>query len=389
MYGEDVTVLVVLTGTSPIETISKRRKQTFAYLAESARRLGLPLVVATPAGFEANTVHGWRYDGTRAASAHWRPLTRRLERYVVYDAMFISELAEQKVRYKKLMQRFRRQGVAYFNPTFPAKDVVCQILLSSPLHGHIPRTQFRADVAAVEGMLQHADAVWFKPVWGSGGRNMLYIRRLANNRYDVVGDRFYGKVINGHYNTRDLRRLLASGLKHRRYFVQQHVPLVQTKDGCKVDFRVTLYRNHTGDWQNCSVTARIGKIGSYITNFHGGARVQSLTEPTPDTEALLVELGMSRADLRQAVDLAMQAARLLSMTFPNMAIAGFDIGQTQNGLQYVYDCNSRPGRDILNRLETNRLMDGVTGFASYLLNDSVRNRSLAPIQGITYMGKEG
>lgn len=369
MNGKGVRqLLIVLTGESPLHFKSKRRRDTFESFALQGDRFNLPVVVTTPSGLGAKSLRGWRW--TVSPVGQWLPISLPLKPYVVYDAMFLDDLKRYREDYKKVIQRLKAQGVPYFNPAFPAKDMLYRQLLLSPVYRHVPLTQFNPSVGQIEEMLQAHGAVWLKPVFGSGGRDMLHIRQLDNAQMFVVGERFFGRSIRETMNRKQLLELLAEGQLHKRFMVQEHLPLVETPDHRKVDFRVTLFRNAMGAWEFCAVTARVGREGAFITNYHGGARVVSLTYPAPDTERLLAQLHMNRQDIARAIELAMKSAYVLSAHTKTIGVAGFDVGHTVLGRQFIYDCNSRPGRDILNQLETTAFVKGIVGFATYLHNQA-------------------
>ena len=76
--------------------------------------------------------------------------------------------------------------------------------------------------------------------------------------------------------------------------------------------------------------------------------------------------GMTTNDTERAAHLALQVAQCIQQEYPLVGLLGIDIGQDVEGSQYVYDCNSRPGKDILTEEEVRRFMFQVAGFARYL-----------------------
>jgi hypothetical protein len=140
----------------------------------------------------------------------------------------------------------------------------------------------------------------------------------------------------------------------------------QLRDGGRVDFSVTVQRDETGQWTVTAITGRFGVPGSMSTNYHAGGRVQSLTQPRFETEAKLAEAGVGHEDLQATSLLALRVAHCLQRQHANLTALGIDIEGSAGGKRlYVYDCNSRPGRDILNDEELQAFMRSVAGFARY------------------------
>ncbi|MCL6515732.1 YheC/YheD family protein [Alicyclobacillus sp.] len=362
-------MLITITGAAPATVRPRRRHLWFRSLGEAAAAWDMPLVVTPPAvavkGLPDH-VTGWMYAG----EAGWQ--RRRLvvpERAVVYDAMYLEDLRHHRRAHRRLTETLAECGIAAFNPVLPPKDEVYRLILADrAARDVLPPTRFRVTPRAFLQLAEAWGAAWWKPVYGSGGRNMLFVRPLARGRWYVAGERFFGRAIRREMDREDLLRLLSFSLRHRRYMAQGHIPLWRLEDGRLLDLRVTVQCDHDGRWGVLAVTGRSAARGAMVTNYHAGGRVQSLTRPTEAQWIALKRAGVDEETLDRAGRRALRVARTLQRTFPTLGVLGVDVGGSQGEDRcYVYDVNSRPGRDILTDAELVAFARGVAGFAHHLL----------------------
>ena len=293
----------------------------------------------------------------------------RYKRPVVYDAMYLADLERYRVSYRRLQAKLARDEVQYFNPVLPAKDLVYRELEHVRLGlGRLPETTYSVTPGKVLRLLHEQPTLWLKPVYGSGGRNILYVERIGSTTYRVIAERFFAGRIVRNVDRRDLLRLLRYAMHRRIYLAQENVPLIRTDDGRKIDFRVTVQRTDTGTWTVAAVTARVGGAGAVLTNYHAGGRVVSISHWNDTTTKWLTDLGFDEVQFQRSKKLAVRVARVLQRKRPTLGLLGVDIGATADGRLFVYDFNGRPGRDILTDSEMEGLMWRLAGFARYLLD---------------------
>jgi hypothetical protein len=372
-----ISVLVALTGVPPDRLTHARRQWTFLQLGRAAEQFGLPLMVTTPAEFQPHRrwIGGRLYRADDEGSP-WTCAEIPLSRHaVVYDAMYLSDLQLFRSSFHPLRHALHGLEVPVFNPVLPPKDTVYRALSGRPLKGGgLPETRYDLSPNGVLQLFKSVPQWWLKPVYGSGGRNILFVQRLKPGRYLVSGERFFGQRLVGEVNRRELKRILCQAMERRRYMAQQHIPLITSRDGRKVDFRVTVQRNETGAWQITAITARLSAKGSMLTNYHAGGAVQSLTRSSEEDLAWMTRQGIRDIPFEHAQEFALRVAKRLQQKYPLLGSLGVDVGQSVEGKWYVYDCNGRPGRDILTDQEVEAFVHSVAGFAKYLL-EHPRRRS--------------
>lgn len=369
-------MLIALTGGPPNIAGRMRRTRTFQALGRFSAELGQDLLVTTPANWSIRKerVRGWKYD-LQGGTEVWRSITVPMQDSVVYDAMYLADLKQYQADYRTWKRFIDKGSIPFFNPILPAKDLIYRSLERTELWpGRIPATEYNVDTVRVVKLVKERQHVWLKPTIGSGGRNMVLLQYLGQDRFKVVAERFYGRSLHKEVTSKELRRLLFYATERRKYMAQEHIPLLHTRDGRKFDLRVTVQRDGTGVWQVVALTGRFGSPGSTLTNFHAGGRVESFSHPTPRQMVQLNEFGVTEANLSQAAKLALLVAAQLQQQYERLGILGLDIGQSERGGLFVYDFNGRPGRDILTDPEVSHAMRCIAGYSGYL-----RNPGTAPV----------
>lgn len=360
-------VFVVVTGGPPEQSNAPRRSHAFLSLAAAAREVNLPLLITLPRSFvQPGAVSGWAFDPQRGGfgRTQTRPV---LARTVLFDALYLSELDTHRRDLKLLRRKLNRLRIPFFNPAVAGKDSIYRSLEQADLGpGAVPFTCYQVTPRTVITLLRERPQLWLKPVTGSGGRNIVFVRRRPNHRYEVVAERLYGKCVRREMDQAEFTRFINLNAKRRRLLAQEDVPLLRTADGRSVDFRVTVGRDMSGAWEVVAITRRTAADGSVLTNYHAGGQIESVTSPTRDSRRALADIGLSVRDLSPLREVAVAVANRLSLDYPTLGLLGIDIGCTADGRPYVYDCNARPGRDILTDEEMEDSMRRVAGFARYL-----------------------
>ena len=363
---ETSPVLVVVTGIPP-SLARKRREMTLRLLTYHAKSHGLEVLVIKPSQIaKGKAWRGFQYDD---GQHQWyqRSLNPKSEDFVVFDAMYLADLRVNRSVYQRAVAYLERHHIAYFNPAIGNKAILYRLLRTKSANVPVPWTAVVSHPQEVIRALAERECLWFKPVIGSGGRNMLLLSNVAKKRVRVEGDRFFGRIIRREVSWSELRRLLRIALEARSYFMQENVNLRETADGRRMDLRITVQRDVKGDWRTVARTLRIGARHSVVTNFHAGGKIESCTHWSPRVAQLLGTVGITKRTLEAAADVAVRAATRLGDAYPTLGLLGVDVGVDKDDKLYVYDCNSRPGRDILTNLEISKSMREVAGHAAALV----------------------
>ncbi len=359
-------MLIVITGAPPTRRLGKRRDSTLRDLAQLAEVHDVPLYVVQPTDVLYRRGRPHHMRAYQFVDAVWRPAAVKIVHPIWVDLMYLRELQTADVAYPLLRRRIREQNWPCINPVLPGKRKVYDLLRRADISpGRLPLTQKVVRVRDVFDLLKIQPIVWLKPELGSGGRNLIRIERIGIDQFHVQADRLRGKRVSRVLTQSQLKVLARRQLRARRYLVQENIQLPRTADGRRVDFRVTVQKNERGEWATTAITLRKSARGAVVTNVHAGAIARSLRTSTG--RRWLSETNTTVQELTMVEQAALQAARALERTYPDLAYLGVDAAPA-NGSCYVYDCNSRPGRDLLSDEEVHRWAERLVGYVATLLD---------------------
>lgn len=361
-------MFIAYTGRLPNQ-MSLRGQSAFAELASATRRLQMPFLIL-PKGFTQIGKRGpyYRADWSGTTACTWRSTIEKVTNAVVYDAMYLQDVKNYKKERRRFLGELAKSEISFFNPVLPTKQALNKLLSAHPKSAAlIPASYELQDSRQVLTRLDAVPRLWIKPVYGSGGRNIIHILNTGFGRYRVIAENLVGQSLHAEMEAGELSRFIAKLRAWRPFFLQEHIELLRL-DKRVIDFRVTLQRGLSGAWDITAVTARTSSPDSLWTNYHVGGSAISMTSPGATEFNLFGPLGVNHETLAEIRRIAIQVGKILEQHFPLLGILGIDIGRDVYGKYHVYDCNSRPGRDILTDAEVSSFMAAVAGFAAHLMH---------------------
>ncbi|HEY8449673.1 MAG TPA: YheC/YheD family protein, partial [Bacillota bacterium] len=268
--GADAVVLGVLTA-NPEGDRRLLGPQTISFrgLAREGSRAGVQVVVFKPEGLgdPHEGMRGYVYDRRRRrwvrAAVPWPD--------IVYNRVAYRSL-ERRGDVQRVLRRLQRSGVPVFNPGFLDKWNTYRILSADDVtRRHLPRFRRVREVDDVLRALNEWRAVFLKPVGGSLGKGIVYVRKYGDGYiYHACIDDAYRKG-----RRRDwlgLRRVLLGMLNGREYLVQAAVHR-QLLSGSPFDVRVLVQKDTRREWRVSGMVARVAARGRVLTHVpRGGSR---------------------------------------------------------------------------------------------------------------------
>lgn len=214
--------------------------------------------------------------------------------------------------------------------------------------GLLPETQLCRSPRSIAAMLRRHRAVLAKPDRGSWGQGISRITRAGRGRYalqlSAEDKRWRSISAAGAYA---ICTLYAGG---DRVLLQQQIPLMETSAGEVSDMRVVTSKNRQGEWEVTQSFLRMAAPGRFTTNWHQGARNETLAEGLP-------LLGITEREVPQVVaDLHLTALRVaarLEQGFGRLAEIGIDLALDRGGRMWLIEANASPdkGTDSSDRWE--------------------------------------
>ncbi|MBA4542179.1 YheC/YheD family protein [Thermoactinomyces daqus] len=208
---------------------------------------------------------------------------------------------------------------------------VAQILEREPeLKPHLPET-FLYQQPVLQKMFDRFGACYIKPRNKSLGIGVC--RLMHKNGAIWIED---AKGAKGEVPFNQLPAWIHKHI-HAPVIVQQPISLL-TINRRPVDFRVSVQKDGTGQWQVTGIVAKVGKENAVATNVAVGGKARRFDE-------VMVEAGFTKpASVREKMErVAVMAAKALEKSIPGMADLGLDLAIDEKGDIWIIEIN---GRDL-------------------------------------------
>ncbi|MCA1056496.1 YheC/YheD family protein [Rossellomorea aquimaris] len=266
---------------------------------------------------------------------------------VIYDRL-PNRRSEKRKTYKEIKERLQREyGIPWYNPGFFNKlDLFERLESDGSVSRYLPETHSFQSFDEIERMLAQYKHVYIKPKNGSLGNGIhkLTFDRGAEDYYCRYRDKD-GK--NRLVRFSSLERLMNSVFKNRsldHFLIQQGISLV-TEDSRPLDFRVHTNKDDEGNWQVSALAGKVAGIGSVTSHANNGGVVKSLSELFPDParkDEVEESLKNAALELSSAIERNMEGY---------IGEIGFDLGMDEDGMIWMFEANSKPGRAIFSHPE--------------------------------------
>ncbi len=195
---------------------------------------------------------------------------------------------------------------------------------------HLPEMR-RFSNSNVQAMLGRYSSVVAKPVYGTGGRGLIMIRKSGKGytvHYRSTIRRF--SALNGLLN-------YVNGLRKGKAYLLQRGILLARIDGRPVDYRAKIVAGN-GRWHVRALVGRVARRGLFVTNLcKGGDQLNSRT-------AIRRSLGSRfvRSKRIEMIELTFRGVEVLEKRFPGIGQLGFDYGIDRSGKVWIFEVNTRP-----------------------------------------------
>ncbi|UFJ39018.1 YheC/YheD family protein [Brevibacillus humidisoli] len=174
---------------------------------------------------------------------------------------------------RETYQRYRRRiGNKLFN--YPYKNTNKWLFWSrfskDPLiRKHLPATTRYTGIPSLLRMLNKYKFIYLKPTTMAGGKGIVAIRSISNNRKVWINGN--GETWNIESKPQLLSLIKKYGISSKPYIVQQGIPS-DFQIG-KVDFRIYIQKDGAGRWNFSGLETKIGKRGSIISNSKNRSKI--------------------------------------------------------------------------------------------------------------------
>lgn len=282
---------------------------------------------------------------------------------VIYDRLPSRKAAQSAFIQETKRKLTQDYDIPWFNPHFFNKwDIHEQLLTDEKTCPFLPHSIQLDPVDAlnkIETLLHLHQVIYLKPSNGSHGDDIYQLNKKAHG---IIVCSNQGRAV-PYDSLEDFVTNLRKDHAVQDFMAQQGIALLQI-DNQPMDFRVHTNKNKYGHWTVTAAAAKISGNHTVTTHHSHGGSVRTLYDVFPEKKKrfkILEQLSYTAITLSQVIDEKMSG---------HIGEIGFDLGIDQTGAIWMFEANSRPGREVFQhvslrnseRLIGKRIMD----YASYL-----------------------
>lgn len=302
---------------------------------EAADQLNVDLVIVTPQriDWKNHGVYGLVYNG-QAWEEETVALPRSLyNRYYGPKPKIVSRI-EAVIGKNKVFNHITRFD----------KWMIHQLLMASPLKGHLPVTAPYTPEDVVK-YLERFKRLIVKPTSGRLGTKIYLVAEDQGVYYLYHGTR---SPVRHFYLLEDLLSNVKS-LVDEEFLLQQYVPLASI-DGRIFDVRLLAQKNGHGVWQISGMLSRMALSYSYVTN---------VTQAILPVQEVLRRAFPYRYFIPRLTELGIMAAQTIEASVGSLGELSVDLGIDENGNIWIIELNAKPMKDTFRALGHDLLMQEI------------------------------
>ncbi|CAM3429183.1 YheC/YheD family protein [Marinicrinis lubricantis] len=250
----------------------------------------------------------------------------------IHNRTFFST-KKARIKYKQLLQHtytFNR------NNRYGKLHIHQLLMLHEGIRPHLPHTEI-ASLQNIHRFMKLYNHFFLKPNSSSIGRGIWFFRKKGDFWECIqAGSKFRRS------QTLRFRKKVPWQIVHafrtKKHLLQKQLPLAHY-EGRPFDFRISVQRDGSGEWQ---VTGMVGKVAApskMVTNLAQGGSALTLEQ------LLAAYPNLNPDQVREHLQLfSLEVAQHLSKHLPHLADIGLDVGITSFGFPVFIECNGRDQR---------------------------------------------
>lgn len=227
------------------------------------------------------------------------------------------------------------------------------LLRQKNLRKHVPQTML-FNKKNLRSMLSAYATVYFKPTGGSGGFNIIRIKRKPS------GYQSQFNTVKSSYSTMDrLYKMLYRFSKQRSFMLQKGIHLART-NGKPFDIRVMVQKTNKGKWVSTAIFTKIGKQGKVATNYNQGGKIRYFNETMSGAGYNKSAIQRAEADLKR---LGVSVGINFDHHIKGIRELGLDVALDSVGKKWILEVNTRPQFYPLKNMRNKRLYRRILSYA--------------------------
>ncbi|MWV42628.1 YheC/YheD family protein [Paenibacillus sp. HJL G12] len=208
----------------------------------------------------------------------------------------------------------------------------------------------------LSAMLDDYPSVFFKPTDGSGGSNIIRIRKI---------DRGYQSQLNttktSYSSTTQLYRDLNRFAGSRSYLLQKGIRLAKS-NGKPFDIRVMVQRTRKGDWITTALFTKVGNPNKIATNYNQGGSIGTFSKTMKDADFSSTFTSQLESELKR---LGVAVGKNFDRHYKGFQELGLDVAVDSKGKTWILEVNTRPQIYPLKALKDKSLYNKILSYGKH------------------------
>lgn len=244
----------------------------------------------------------------------------------------------------------------YKSTTIKSKWTKTQWLLKDPyFQKYVPLT-LPFNQKNLSSMLDDYTSVFFKPINGSGGKNIIRIRKT---------DKDYQSQLNttktSYSSTTQLYRDLKRFAGSRSYLLQKGIRLAKSK-GKPFDIRVMVQKTSLGNWVSTALFTKVGKPNKVATNYNQGGTIGTFSKTMNGADFSTIFTPQLESELKR---LGIAVGKNFDRHHKGFQELGLDVAVDSKGKPWILEVNTRPQIYPLKALKDQSLYNKILSYGKH------------------------
>ncbi|GAB6989825.1 YheC/YheD family protein [Paenibacillus pini] len=185
----------------------------------------------------------------------------------------------------------------------------------------------------LSAMLNDYTSVFFKPTDGSGGKNIIRIRKIDSGYQSQLN------TTKTSYSTtaqlyRDLNRFAGS----RSYLLQKGIQLAKS-NAKPFDIRVMVQKTRQGDWVSTALFTKVGNPNKVATNYNQGGTIGTFSKTMHGANFSSTFTSQLELELKR---LGVAVGKNFDRHYKGFHELGLDVAVDSKGKPWILEVNTRP-----------------------------------------------
>lgn len=244
----------------------------------------------------------------------------------------------------------------YKSSTIKSKWTKTLWLLEDPyIQKYVPYT-LPFNKRNLSSMLENYTSVFFKPTNGSGGKNIIRIRKT---------DYGYRSQLNStktsYSSTTQLYRALNRFSGSRPFLLQKGIRLVKS-NGKPFDIRVMVQKTKQGTWVSTALFAKVGNPKKIATNYNQGGTIKTFRKTMNSAGFSLAFTPYLEMELKR---LGIAVGENFDRHYKGFHELGLDVAVDSKGKAWILEVNTRPQIYPLKALNNKSLYHKILSYGKH------------------------